>query len=111
MSSEISGNLKEMYSKKIGTLLDLILPAGSVSGAPKARTIEIIHEAEDYDREFYTGVFGIFANGKLDCGIMIRFIEEKNGQLFFKSGGGITYNSDPQLEYKEYMNKIYVPIF
>ncbi|MBK6824064.1 MAG: chorismate-binding protein [Saprospiraceae bacterium] len=82
-----------------------------MSGAPKARTIEIIHEAEDYDREFYTGVFGIFANGKLDCGIMIRFIEEKNGQLFFKSGGGITYNSDPQLEYKEYMNKIYVPIF
>ena len=111
MSSEISGNLKEKYLKKYGTLLDLILPAGSVSGAPKARTLEIIHEAEDYEREYYTGVFGIFSNGKLDSGIMIRFIEEKNDQLFFKSGGGITYNSDPQLEYKEYMNKIYVPIF
>ncbi|HQX45273.1 MAG TPA: aminodeoxychorismate synthase component I [Saprospiraceae bacterium] len=111
MSSEISGNLKEKYLKKYGTLLDLILPAGSVSGAPKARTLEIIHEAEDYDREYYTGVFGIFSNGKLDSGIMIRFIEEKNDQLFFKSGGGITYNSDPQLEYQEYMNKIYVPIF
>jgi len=73
--------------------------------------LEIIQESEDYERWFYTGIFGTFCNGNLDSGILIRFIEEDNQELFFKSGGGITFNSDPILEYQEYMNKIYVPIF
>jgi|JI10StandDraft_1071094.scaffolds.fasta_scaffold00936_10 para-aminobenzoate synthetase component 1 len=111
MSSKISGELKEKYFNRYGTLLDLILPAGSISGAPKDKTLEIIQESEDYDRGFYTGIFGTLCNGNLDSGILIRYIEEDNQEFFFKSGGGITFNSDPILEYKEYMNKIYVPIF
>jgi para-aminobenzoate synthetase component 1 len=71
MSSEISGNLKKSI-QTIWYTLDLILP-GSVSGSKS--DFEIIHEAEDYDREYYTGVFGIFSNG-IDLA-MIRFIEEK----------------------------------
>lgn len=109
VSSEISGDLPENYNDKLGDILNQLLPAGSISGAPKEKTMEIIQAAEDYQRNFYTGVFGIFDGSNLDCGVMIRFIENNNGQFFFKSGGGITINSKPKDEYEEMIKKVYLP--
>ena len=110
MSSKISGKLKPEFQDKIGTVMKTLLPAGSILGAPKPKTLEIIAEAENYDRGFYTGVCGWFDGENLDSCVMIRFIEKENGKLFFKSGGGITHLSKFADEYKEMKNKIYVPI-
>ena len=110
MSSEISGTLKPEFRGKIGSILKELLPAGSILGAPKKKTLEIILEAENYERGFYTGVCGWFDGKNLDSCVMIRFIEKENGKLFFKSGGGITHLSKFADEYQEMKNKIYVPI-
>ncbi len=110
VSSKITAKLPERWQDKIGTLLSQILPAGSITGTPKKSTLQIIHNVEDFDREFYTGVFGIFDGTSLRSGVMIRFIEkEKNGKLFYKSGGGITIDSDAKSEYEELIDKIYLP--
>ncbi len=109
MSSEISGTLPEGFEKYLGDILFSLLPAGSISGAPKPRTLAIIREAENYNRGFYSGVFGYFDGRNLDSAVMIRFIEKQNGTLFFKSGGGITAMSDVRKEYDELIHKIYVP--
>jgi len=110
VSSEISGELKNDWNSRLGDILFELLPAGSISGAPKPRTLEIIHEVEKHERGFYTGVCGVFDGEALDSGVMIRFIEKKGDQLFYKSGGGITAFSEMQKEYQEYLDKIYVPI-
>lgn len=110
MSSEISGNLKPEFDGKVGSVMKKLLPAGSILGAPKPKTLEITLEAEGYDRGYYTGVCGWFDGENLDSCIMIRFIEKENGTLYFKSGGGITHMSKLEDEYQEMKNKIYVPI-
>ncbi len=110
MSSEITGELDKNYHEKLGTIFKKILPAGSISGAPKKRTLEIIDEAEKYDRGFYTGVTGIFNGENVDSGVMIRFIEKNNGKYIYKSGGGITARSNCQVEYQELIKKVYVPV-
>jgi para-aminobenzoate synthetase component I len=111
VSSEICGKLPANYQSQIGTLLFKLLPAGSICGAPKPQTLAIIKEAENYDRDYYTGVFGIFDGKDLDSSVMIRFIEkQEDGSLIFKSGGGITVSSDARLEYQEMIDKIYLPI-
>lgn len=111
VSSEIVGDLDKDYTSQIGTIFDKLLPAGSICGAPKKKTIEIILEAESYNRNFYTGVFGIFDGQNVDSAVMIRFIEHENNQLIFKSGGGITAKSDCESEYNEMKQKVYVPIY
>ena len=111
VSSEICGKLPTDYQSQIGTLLFKLLPAGSICGAPKPQTLAIIREAENYNRGYYTGVFGIFDGKNLDSSVMIRFIEkQENGSLIFKSGGGITVLSDAHSEYQEMIDKIYLPI-
>lgn len=110
MSSEISGKIKSEFDGKIGSLMRKLLPAGSILGAPKPKTLEIILEAEGYDRGYYTGVCGWFDGKNLDSCVMIRFIEKENNTLYFKSGGGITHMSKLEDEYQEMKNKIYVPI-
>jgi para-aminobenzoate synthetase component I len=111
VSSEICGKLPVDYQSQIGTLLFKLLPAGSICGAPKPQTLAIIKEAENYDRGYYTGVFGIFDGKNLDSSVMIRFIEKQNdGSFIFKSGGGITVFSDARSEYQEMIDKIYLPI-
>ena len=110
ISSKISGALDADYQDKLGTILFSMLPAGSITGAPKKKTVEIINEIESYNRGYYTGIFGFYDGKDLDCGVMIRFIEKEGNQLFFKSGGGITFQSDAQTEYQELIDKIYVPI-
>ncbi|OWK98467.1 aminodeoxychorismate synthase component I [Kaistella haifensis DSM 19056] len=111
MSSKISGKLKPEFKGKIGSIMKTVLPAGSVLGSPKPKTLEIILEAENYSRGFYTGVCGWFDGENLDSGVIIRFIEKENDKLYFKSGGGITHLSNFADEYQEMKNKIYVPIY
>lgn len=110
MSSEISGKLPENYRQSIGTIIAQMLPAGSICGAPKPKTIEIIKAAELYDRSYYTGIFGVFDGKNLDSCVLIRYLEEDGDQLIFKSGGGITFLSDCKTEYNELIQKVYVPI-
>lgn len=111
MSSEISGNVKPEFNGKIGSIMQKLLPAGSILGAPKSKTMEIILDAEGYERGFYTGVCGWFDGQNLDSCVMIRFIEREGDTLYFKSGGGITHMSRLEDEYQEMKNKIYVPIY
>lgn len=110
MSSEISGTVKPELSGRIGSIMKKLLPAGSILGAPKPKTLEIILDAEGYDRGYYTGVCGWFDGQNVDSCVMIRFIEKEGDQLYFKSGGGITHMSKLEDEYQEMKNKIYVPI-
>lgn len=105
--SKITGKLND---GKIAELFLKLLPAGSVTGAPKRRTLEIINEIEIDNRCFYTGVAGIFDGKSIDSCVIIRFIEKKNNQLFYRSGGGITVYSEINSEYKELQDKIYLPI-
>jgi para-aminobenzoate synthetase component I len=110
VSSEITGELKQGYESRLGDIIVGMLPAGSVIGAPKRETIKIIGECEKYDRGWYTGVFGIFDGVQLDSAVMIRFIERDTKGFVYKSGGGITFQSDPAKEYEELIAKIYVPV-
>ncbi|MCD7914772.1 MAG: aminodeoxychorismate synthase component I [Tannerellaceae bacterium] len=110
VSSEISGTLAPDWKDELGTLLFRLLPAGSITGAPKQKTMEIIAEAETYDRGFYTGIMGYYDGENLDSAVMIRFIEKQGDQLVYKSGGGITTQSDVKKEYNEMLQKVYVPI-
>lgn len=110
VSSKITGDLPKDYAQNIGDILLTLLPAGSISGAPKKKTVEIIRSAENYQRGFYTGIFGYFDGRNLDSCVLIRYIENKNGQLVYKSGGGITFMSDAKKEYEELLKKVYVPI-
>ena len=110
-SSEIVALLPNDWRDWIGTLLASMLPAGSISGAPKPSTLRIIHEVEQYDRGYYTGICGWFDGQQLDSGVMIRFVEQQaDNQLVFKSGGGLTARSDAQSEYQELIDKIYFPL-
>lgn len=110
VSSQISGTLQPNFHKKLGDIIFSLLPAGSICGAPKAKTLQIIEQAENYNRGFYTGVFGYFDGENLDSAVMIRFLEQDEERLIFKSGGGITALSEMQKEYEELIQKVYVPI-
>ncbi len=110
VSSKIVGELSGDYNERIGDIIAAMLPAGSVTGAPKKKTVEIIKEAEKYDRGYYCGICGYFDGQNLDSGVMIRFIENIDGEYYYKAGGGITVYSDAESEYEELKNKIYVPI-
>ena len=110
VSSEVTGVLPANFYETLGDTITRMLPAGSVTGAPKRETLRIINESEGYDRGWYTGVFGVFDGTRLDSAVMIRYIEKTERGLFFKSGGGITYLSDPHKEYQELIDKVYVPV-
>jgi para-aminobenzoate synthetase component 1 len=111
VSSEVTGQLEGNYIEHLGDIISALLPAGSICGAPKKRTLEIISKSEIYDRGYYSGIFGIFDGSDLKSSVMIRFIEKHENQLIFKSGGGITFLSDAQEEYQELIDKVYVPIY
>lgn len=109
-SSQISGDLPPDWPDALGAWFFRLLPAGSVSGAPKKKTVEIIREIEAAPRGFYTGVAGLFDGKTLDSAVLIRFIEQTADGLYFRSGGGITFQSEARAEYDELLAKIYVPI-
>lgn len=115
LSSCIQGILPSDWKFRLGSLLSELLPAGSISGAPKPKTLEIIREAEkslhpEGKRGYYTGIFGYFDGQTVQTFVLIRFIEQTSQGLFFKTGGGITYLSQSDLEYQELATKIYVPV-
>jgi para-aminobenzoate synthetase component 1 len=109
VSSEITGRLPDNYAENIGNILYAMLPAGSVSGAPKNKTLEIIRHAEGGPRGYYCGIMGVFDGTNLDSAVMIRFIERRGGALVYRSGGGVTVNSTARAEYREMADKVYLP--
>lgn len=109
VSSEVVGQLTGDYKSRLGDIVFGMLPAGSISGAPKPSTLDIISRAEREPRGFYTGVFGYFDGERLDSAVMIRYIEKRDGRYYFRSGGGITINSDCRSEYEEVLAKVYLP--
>ncbi len=111
VSSEIMGDLSQNWKNRIGQIFSEILPAGSISGAPKEKTVELIQEIETYPRNYYTGIAGYFDGVTLDTCVLIRFIEKSTTGFFYKSGGGITTQSDVKEEYEELKQKVYVPIY
>ena len=110
VSSKITGDLPKDYANRIGDIIFKMLPAGSICGAPKNKTVEIIKAAEKYDRGFYTGVFGHFDGKNMDSCVLIRYIEKQGNKLVYKSGGGITFMSSAESEYEEMLKKVYIPI-
>jgi len=110
VSSEIAGSLGPGWKTRTGNIITSMLPAGSISGAPKQETIRIIRESEISERGYYTGIFGIFTGKELDSAVMIRFIEQSETGYVYRSGGGITYLSQAENEYQELIEKIYVPV-
>lgn len=109
-SSNIGGQLPTDWKARLGTILTTLLPAGSVSGAPKPATLDIIRRAEPGPRGYYCGIGGYFDGRVLDTCVLIRFIEKKgDSQYYFRSGGGITARSKWQEEYAELKAKIRIP--
>ena len=110
VSSKISGKLENDWHKRLGEIITSILPAGSITGTPKLRTLQILDEIEKYERGYFTGIFGVYDGEKLDSSVMIRFIEQdSNSNFIYKSGGGITSDSDVYKEYQEMCDKVYIP--
>mgnify|MGYP006300188563 CR=1 FL=1 len=110
VSSEIRGRLSPQWPSQLGSLLLELLPAGSISGAPKKKTVEIIRTAEQQDRGYFTGICGYYDGKCLDSGVLIRYMEHTPGGLQFRSGGGITGHSEARAEYDELIQKVYVPV-
>jgi para-aminobenzoate synthetase component I len=109
VSSHISGDLGERWQERLGSILQTLLPAGSISGTPKKSTLEIIEQIEGYERGYFSGVFGVFDGESFDSGVMIRFLEKTQEGYVYKSGGGITLESDALSEYQELLDKVYLP--
>jgi len=110
VSSEIVGRLDINWRENLGEILKKLLPAGSISGTPKRKSVEIIKEVENYERGFFTGIFGIYDGESLDSAVLIRYIEKDKDNYIYKSGGGVTIDSDLKKEYKEMIDKVYIPL-
>jgi para-aminobenzoate synthetase component 1 len=109
VSSHISGDVGSDWHEKIGDILNSLLPAGSISGAPKKSTLDIINQIEGYEREYFSGVFGVYDGKTFDSAVMIRFVQNSKDGYIYKSGGGITIDSDAKSEYDELLDKVYLP--
>ena len=106
-SSEISGRLPKGCEFDFGNIILPLLPAGSITGAPKEATVRIIGDAEKSPRGWYTGVFGFFDGVSMDTAVMIRCLQRgDDGRLYFHSGGGVTVNSVCGEEYEEVITKV-----
>jgi anthranilate synthase component 1 len=102
--SNVEGEIDPRYDA-LGALI-AGFPAGTVSGAPKVRAMEIIEELESERRGVYAGCIGYFgANGDMDTCIALRTALVKDGVMYVQAGGGIVADSDPELEYQESRNK------
>ncbi|MBU4194773.1 MAG: chorismate-binding protein, partial [Actinobacteria bacterium] len=102
--STVTGKLHE--GKDMIDLLRATFPGGSITGAPKIRSIEIIDELEPTARSVYTGGIGYLgADGSHDISIAIRTLMIKGGRVYFQVGGGIVADSDPEAEYQETLDK------
>ncbi len=105
-SSEIAGRVKDELAGRYGDIIAALLPGGSIAGAPKEPSLQVIARAEAYERGFYTGIFGVFDGNRLDTSVMIRFLQyAEDGQTYFFGGGGVTGNSRLENEYNELLLK------
>jgi para-aminobenzoate synthetase component 1 len=109
-SSRIAGTLDGDYHHHLGDILLKLLPAGSISGAPKVETLNIIQEAEQQKRGFYTGIAALWDGYELDSCVLIRFVEQTTSGMRYWSGGGITAYSNWEEEYQELKEKVYLPL-
>lgn len=104
IGSTVRGKIREEYDAI--NAIEAVLPAGTLSGAPKIRACQLIAELEDNKRGIYGGAIGyIDFSGNMDTCIAIRIAYKKNGRVFVRSGAGIVADSDPEKEYKECINK------
>jgi para-aminobenzoate synthetase component 1 len=110
ISTRIAGKLDLNFHELLGDILVKLLPAGSISGAPKPATLDLIRAAEGQKRGYYTGVAVLWDGYQLDSCVLIRFLEKANNGLQYWSGGGITAYSNWQEEYQELKEKVYLPI-
>jgi anthranilate synthase component 1 len=107
--SEVTGTLKSGLS--YADVLRATFPAGTVSGAPKIRALEVIRELEPIKRNVYAGSIGYLGwgepgrSGDADTAIAIRTAVIQDGRLYVQAGAGIVYDSDPAMEWEETMNK------
>ncbi len=104
----IVSNVEGIIIKKFDAIDALVagFPAGTVSGAPKIRAIQIIEELENLNRSFYAGCMGYFdSNGDMDTCISLRTGLVKNNKLYIQAGAGIVYDSIPKKEHEEIINK------
>lgn len=104
----ISSNVEGILRDDLDALDALIsgFPAGTVSGAPKIRAMEIIEEIENVKRSFYAGTVGYFAsNGNMETCITLRSALIKDGKIYLQAGAGVVFDSDPKSEYQECINK------
>ena len=102
--SNVTGKLKQGLSAM--DVLRATFPAGTVSGAPKIRAMEIIHELEPVKRGIYSGAVGYLSfNGNMDTAIAIRTAVVKDGELTIQAGAGVVYDSVPLSEWDETQNK------
>jgi len=104
LTSTVEGRLRQ--GKTRIDLLKATFPGGSITGAPKVRAMEIIDELEPTKRSVYTGSIGYLSfSGEMDINIVIRTFLIKDGRAYFQVGGGIVYDSDPEAEYLETLDK------
>ncbi|MCJ7523228.1 MAG: aminodeoxychorismate synthase component I [Dehalococcoidia bacterium] len=104
LTSTVEGQLRD--GKGVVDLLKATFPGGSITGAPKVRAMEIIDELEPTKRSVYTGSIGYLGfDGNLDLNIVIRTILVKEGRAYFQVGGAVVYDSDPEGEYIETLDK------
>lgn len=102
--STVEGELSD--NKDLIDLLRATFPGGSITGAPKIRAMEIIDELEPTERSVYTGSIGLIGlDGNMELNIAIRTMILKNKIAYFQAGGGIVYDSEPELEYLETLSK------
>lgn len=102
--STVTGEMKEDIEPM--DVIEAAFPGGSITGAPKIRSMEIIDELEPTQRNIYTGSIGYMGfNGTVDLNIAIRTIVMKEDKAYFQVGGGIVWDSDPELEYQETLHK------
>ncbi len=105
LTSTVVGQLKE--GKGRIELLKATLPGGSITGAPKIRAMEIIDELEPTRRSVYTGNIGYLSfNGNMDLSIVIRTFLIKGNRAYFQAGGAVVYDSQPEAEYQEMLDKV-----
>jgi para-aminobenzoate synthetase component 1 len=104
LTSTVVGKLRS--DKNRLDLLKATFPGGSITGAPKVRAMEIINEVEPTRRSVYTGAIGYLCfSGNMDINIVIRTFLLKDNKAYFQVGGGIVYDSDPEEEYQETLDK------
>lgn len=102
--STVVGELKD--DKDVTDVIKATFPGGSITGAPKIRAMEIIDELEPTQRNVYTGSIGYIGfNGDMDFNIAIRTIIKNDKKVYFQVGGGMTWDSDPDEEYQETLDK------